>query len=245
MRDVQKIEHTLNIRAGLPVLSTKYGLSMDEYDYLDLAVGELNDIRNFGIRPYKSFIKLDEKGYMDMPCNVDLIEAIVNSNHGEKAYPDREILVKRTEHNDTLFNSVQMRSLLAWPIRTLNRVDGQLSFKLESDNRIFIYDEAYWGTEICIAYTGYITDEEGFPMITRKQSNALAAIAARNIVMKAALSGDKLKAQMLQVVSQEASKLKQSASIPETISDKELDEVMDAHTAFNRKRYGRPNKYSR
>ncbi|MCK5788092.1 MAG: hypothetical protein KAH32_03790 [Chlamydiia bacterium] len=244
MRDVQKIEHTLNIRAGISTLNINYGLSIDEYDYLDIAVGALNDIRNFGIRPFKTFMKVDKDGYLDIPCNLDILEGVISADHGETAYPDREILEKRKEHDDTMYSAITMRSVLNWPVKVVQRIDGQLSFKLEG-NRIFVYDELYRDTEVCIVFIGFMTDEEGFPLITRKQANALAAIAARNILMKAAVGGDKVKMQMLEVVSKEATRLKQAASIPESISDKELDEMMDVQTAFNRKRYGRPNRYTR
>lgn len=244
MRDTPKLEHTQNIRSGMTVLNNLYGLSMDEYDYLDLAVDILRDIKNFEIRPYKTFVTVNKEGYLDIPCNMKIIEGIVTSQQGEKEYLDREIIKKRSDKSDSYYTANTVRNLLEWPIHTLNVVDGQLSYKLDKDN-IFIYDEFYRDKEVCIAFTGFTVDEEGYPLITRKQANAIAANAAKAIIMKAAMAGDQKKAQMLEFIMKEAGRLKQAASLPEDISDSQLDEVLDAQNTFNRKAYKRPNKYSR
>jgi hypothetical protein len=49
-RDVAKNEHTMNIRAGLAVLKTMYSMHMDEYDYIDIAVDTLRNIKHFGLQ---------------------------------------------------------------------------------------------------------------------------------------------------------------------------------------------------
>jgi hypothetical protein len=244
MRDVPKIEHTLNIRAGLPVMKTKYGITIDEYDYLDIAVDLLRDVKHFGIQPFKAFVKVDKDGYLPVPCDLDILEGIVTAHQGEIEYQDRDVTQLRSPNNDGYYTANTVRNLLEWPVRTLNIIDGQLSYKLEKD-RIKLYDDFYRGKEVCIAYTGFMMDDEGYPLITRKQSNAIAAAAAKVVIMRAALSGDQRKAQMLEFIVQEAARTKQAASIAEDISDSELDELMDANTTFNRKAYKRPNKYSR
>jgi len=244
MRDAPKIDHTQNIRAGLSVMKTKYGLTIDEYDYLDIAVDLLRDIKHYGIQPMKAFVRVDSKGYINVPCNMDVLEGIVTAQQGQVDYQDRDITELRSRNNDGYYTANTVRNLLEWPIRTLNVVDGQLSYKLEKD-RIFIYDDFYKEKEVCIAYTGFLTDDEGYPLITRKQANALAAGAAKVVVMRAAMAGDQKTAQTLEFIIQEAARLKQAASIAEDISDSEIDELMDAHTTFNRKAYKRPNRYSR
>lgn len=244
MRDAPKIDHTQNIRAGLPIMKTKYGLTIDEYDYLDIAVDLIRDIKHYGIQPFKAFVKVDKKGYIRIPCNMDILEGIVTAHQGEIEYRDREVTELKDISNDGYYTANTVRNLLEWPVRTMNIIDGQLSYKLEKD-RIKIYDDFYRGKEICIAYTGFLIDDEGYPLITRKQANALAAGAAKIVIMKAAMVGDQKKAQMMEFITQEAARLKQAASIAEDISDSELDELLNAHTTFNRKAYNRPNKYSR
>ena len=244
MRDSAAIEHTQNIRAGLPIIKMKYGLTIDEYDYLDMAIDALRDIKHYGIQPYVTFETVDKDGYVKIPCNANIIEGVATSDHGIRAYQDRDTIKNKQSTNGSYYTANSIRSILSWPIRSINTIDGQLSYKLE-DDRIKVYDEFYQGLEICVAFTGYMVDDDGYPKITRKQANALAAIIAKNIIMKGALLGDKNKVQMLEMIGKDAARLKQAASLPENISDKELDEMMDATTTFNRKAYKRPNKWSR
>lgn len=244
MKNAPKIEHDMNIRAGIPMLLTKYSLHIDEQDYLDIAVDALRDIKHFGTDAYKTFEKVDEKGYLEIPCNLDLLEGITTSKTGDKLFMDREVINRSTVIDDGYYTANAMRNMMNWPIRARNIVDGFIPYTLK-DKKIYILDETYWGEELCIGFSGYITDAEGFPMITRKQANALAAASAKVIVMKKVFSGDKNAANMLEFIVGEAARLKQAASIPEDITDNEIDELMDINTSFNRKSYGRPNRYSR
>jgi len=43
----------------------------------------------------------------------------------------------------------------------------------------------------------------------------------------------------------DAARLKQAASIPEELSDNDINSILDIQTSFNRKSYKRPTKYSR
>jgi len=100
-------------------------------------------------------------------------------------------------------------------------------------------------TSVAVAFTGISTDAEGYPMINVKQATALAALMAKTIMTKRAIRGDKHAISMLEFLNATAVRLKQAASIPENISDNEIDELMDAHTSFHRKKYRKPTKYSR
>jgi hypothetical protein len=121
---------------------------------------------------------------------------------------------------------------------------GYIPYVLSTDGVITV-DKSYWNNPIGIAFTGLSVDKEGYPMITRKQANALAAITARTAALIAANKGDKNMAAMLEYYNNNAARLKQAASIPEDITDNEIDSVLDAMTTFNRKSVNRPTKYSR
>jgi hypothetical protein len=47
----------MNIRAGLAVLKTMYSMHMDEYDYIDIAVDTLRNIKHFEL--HVSYITVD------------------------------------------------------------------------------------------------------------------------------------------------------------------------------------------
>ena len=244
MRDTAILEHKHNIRSGLPILDMKYGLSIDEYDYLEMAVDALKDISHFGLFPMVTYEVVDKDGYVNMPCNMNILEGLGTADHIQKSFRDRKIIQPRKTNSDGYYTAKAIRRSIEWPAYSVNVVDSFISFSYEED-KLKIMEDRYVDEEIGIAFTGYLVDDEGYPIITRKQANAIAAIVARNILMKAALLGDKNKAAMLEIVNKDAVRMKQAASIPEELSDNELDQALDAQTTFNRKMFKRPQKYSR
>lgn len=247
IRNGAKDEHTMNIRSGLPVLKSTYGLSINEFDYLDLAVDNLRDIRNFGTTEYISYLEVDDNGRVELPCNIDTIDAVTTYKMGIKVFDTRVVYDKSNSFGtDDYFTAIDiMKNLDHLP--NLGLADykraGFLSYQLEGKNIVVNREES--GNRIAVAYTGISVDEEGYPLITRKQSNALAALAARQIITKLAMTGNKGAASTLEFIEIKASRLKQAASIPEDITDNEMDEVFNAKTSFNRKAYNRPSKISK
>ena len=86
-RAVAKNEHTQNIRAGLPVLKTNYGFTIDEYDYLDIAVDVLRDIRYLGSTDYIAYKKVDPAGYIK--CGRGRCKRISGRDSGRRTYQKR------------------------------------------------------------------------------------------------------------------------------------------------------------
>jgi len=246
-REIARNEHTQNIRAGISVLKTMYGLSIDEYDYLDIAVDSLRDIRNFGTTEHVAYITVREDGKIPLPCNLDIIDALTTEHMGRKAYNTRkEYDVDGMVGTDTYYTCWGIMDNLGhtWqPGLGGFKGKGYISYRLEG--RFLIVDKHHAGTRVALAYTGIIVDLEGFPVITRKQANALAAIAAKTLMIKGANKGEKGAASMIEFYTGLAGRLKQAASIPEDITDNEVDELFNAQTTFNRKTYNRPTKYNK
>jgi hypothetical protein len=69
--------------------------------------------------------------------------------------------------------------------------------------------------------------------ITRKQA-ILAAVTARVLAVRGANRGDKGLSAMVEYYTGVAARLTQAASIPEDLTDNELDEVLNAKTSFNK-----------
>lgn len=246
-RDVTKNEHTMNIRSGIAVLKTMYGMHIDEYDYLDIAVDALRDIKHSGTTEYVTYVTVDKAGKVTLPCNMDSIDAVTTEHMGKKAYGTRVVFdMDGIVGTDTYYTMDSiMRNLGREWLPGLGGFlgDGYITYQLEG--KTISVDKKYVGKKIAIAFTGITTDLEGFPIITRKQSNALAAVAARVLCVRGANRGDKGLSSMVEYYTGLAGRLVQAASIPENFSDNELDEVLNCMTSFNRKTYKRPTKYSR
>ena len=254
-RDSAKVEHTENIRAGISILTRDYGLHIDEYDYLDIAISHLRDIKNFSTTEYIAYLAVSDKGEAILPCNLDSIDAVMSSKMGLKAFGDRQIYKLNDAINDDYYNAVGVMDAIGFGFNTnaydegltglANNInsEGYLSYQLKG-NTISVNRKTS-GKTLAVAYTGLSVDAEGYPLINYKQANALAALTAKTVNLKKASKGDRNAMEMIQYFNSEAGRLKQAASIPEEITDNELDALLDAKTSFNRKTHRRPTNYSR
>lgn len=245
--NVGSIEHTQNIRAGLPVAKTKYGITINEYDYLDLAIDFLRDVRHFGATDYYAVVKSDESGNISLPCNLKSIEGLMTYRIGLQKYDNRILYTienKLGGMDNFLAQLNIVDELLYWPDQTSSKRngDGYVSYRFVDGRTINVKAP---NITLILAYNGLTVDAEGFPFITRKQANGIAGAVLHQQTLLKAIKGDKNAVNMISYTTQESGRLKQAASIPEEITDNELDEVLNAKTSFNRKTFRRPSKFSR
>lgn len=249
-RDAATDEHTLNIMTGIITLKTKYGLTIDEYDYIDFAVDALRDIRYYGTTEYYATCEVDEEGNIPAPCNAFSIDAVTSLKQGLKQFGSRmEYKLLQEYGTDSFYTARKVADSSDWKLGTsgLTKYDdriGYISYYLIDSNLIHVGEE-HAGNSIVVAFTGISVDKEGYPMITRKQANALAVYSGKYMIIKNLARGNAKQAQLLEFFIAESGRLMQSASLPEDITDNELEELMDAKTSFNRKSFRRPMKYSR
>jgi len=255
------VEHVLNIRTGIAILKSEYGLHIDEWDYIDLAVNALRDIRHFGTEEYIAITTVPKNGIIPIPCNAETVDAVCTSLVARKAFGSRMPYALLDNYgNDVYIAAAKVMDVVRtgysslsevrsrpyskdFPGMSLLREDGYIDYHLGKG--AITVGVSLAGTDIGIAFTGIMVDLEGYPMITRKQANALAAISAKSIAIKAAIRGDKNMASMLEFLITESARLKQGASMAEEINDNEIDELLDAKTTFNRKSINRPSRYER
>jgi len=285
-RDIARNEHTQNIKAGLPILKQLYGLTMDEYDYVDTAIDMLRDVNTYGLTEYMAVLKVDASGNAIVPCNLDLIDAVTTLKMGLKSFNTRvRYDLQSMLGNDAYFTAVDImasaRPNMPMPHTMVQErpyiehglaehsmhdspgsyrsgtvgadmsghyhkrgSDGYITYQLK-DTKTIAVDIKYAEQEIVMAYTGISVDQDSYPLITRKQANAIAVVCAYNIILKRALRGDQGAANSLTFLKQEVGRMKQAAAIPENITENDIDQVLDAKTSFNRKSYRRPSNYSR
>jgi hypothetical protein len=250
-RTVSSNEHTQNIRAGLAVLKTNYGFTIDEYDYLDIAVDVLRDIRYLGSTDYLAFKKVDSSGHISIPCNLGTIVAIttvtmakevfsdriIQENEDDSAYPDDDHLKRQAIATAIGFGKT--------PGIDKPGSTGYIPYSIDSLHKRIYVGNKYAHHSVGLAYTGTTTDLDGFPMITRKQANAIAAVCAKILCMRGANRGDKHLIGLIELYVGVSARLVQAASMPESINDNDIDELLNCKTSFNRKSINRPSKYSR
>jgi len=246
-------EPTLNILAAYPIFKRKYGLTMQEDDFLEEAYQAFKDINSVPVQYYKLSQKPQNQDTMiiDVPCNLyRLISVTADPVHANKwgeveAYKGRENRVNRdNEYINVLAGNSELKTY-HFDDTPFTGVGSYLQYEWVDSTSIRIIDKRLWEVEIHMIYEGIKVDDDGLPMITRKHANAIAAKVALSYMTRKMFTGDPVAANSMQWISQESARLVQAAAIPEQITDNELDEVLNEHTRFDRKRYNRSFKFRR
>jgi len=246
-------EPTLNILAAYPVFKQKYGLSMQEDDFLEEAYQIFKDINSVPTQYYKYVQKPQSKDTMiiEVPCNLykllSITSAPLQSDGWDNIEPYKNRVHGRRDRDSFVMEMAGESDLMTYRFNDTpyTGVGTYLKFEWVDETSIRILDTNLWDKEIYMVYEGIKTDADGIPMITRKQANAIAAKVAHNVVMRKVFSGDANLVNLLPVIGQEAARLMQAAAIPEQLTDNQLDEMLNEHTSYERKRRGRSFKFRR
>lgn len=97
-----------------------------------------------------------------------------------------------------------------------------------------------------VVYHGVLADEEdGLPLITEKESRAIAAFIAYISLYKESIQkrdGNLLK--LAKTIETDWIKLCRAARVKDYLSQNDMDRILDACTSFNRKSYGKSFKFA-
>lgn len=215
-----------------------YGVELDEDQFETYAMSAWHKIGN---RIYKMYLmhatpECDPEGgwHVCLPCNADIIEAItlpfedaknvtVTQNHyGMYSHPvEQEI-----EHSKHMPNELY--------------IPGKYVKYREIGDKVY-FTEPF--PMVNILYKGIYADEDGLPMLTWREVEAIALYCAycyhykRGLMTKDASSiqiATTLKADWLKACS--------NARISESVSQNAMNEILSVMTSFNRGMYSRTYK---
>ena len=209
--------------------------------------GDIEDLEEIGLVAYKFIgntnttlnrVVLDvncEDGTVQLPCNVDIIEAVTYCNSEDWNYTS---------------NIYEFGDLNSY--NSENYIEGQKAFldphyisgKFVKYRRV--EDKLYVNKglgKVTVLYHSEYLDEDELPMINDKEAIAIADYIAYTITYKKALRTNN------GALFQLSNDLKQkwlfhcdAARVAEHISQNEMDAILNAKTSWNRKIYGKSFK---
>lgn len=242
-------EPTLNILSAYPMMIRKYGVKMQEDDFLEEALLAFKEINSIPVKKYYYIEKLSPTLRIQVPCNLHKIISVTASPMNVEDYASLEPYKKRNQESDTEFKNVVYSNsdmkTYHFNDDKFTGVGSYINYQWEDSETILIDDTRLEGLEISIVYEGMVTDNDGLPMITRKHAQAIAAKLALSYMTRKMFEGEQGAMNVLPFIQQEASRLVQAAAIPEAITDNDLDRLLDVQTSWDRKRYNRPFKFRR
>lgn len=219
-----------NFQSIYPLINDLYGITMDPNSFEDIALNGWQLIGNKYSRIYRYTTSTTNKR-VQIPCNASEIEGVFD---GQLDYQESLPHTSNTNYDwvESYAESHGNRNLLYNSGRLIK-------YRQEGDELVF--DQNYGN--LTILYHGIIVDEDGLPMVTDKEIQALAAYCAYTDLYKRSIALNNAGLmQMATVIKADWLRLCNSARIPNLISQNEWNEILDVKTRWDRKTYGHSYK---
>lgn len=212
-----------------------YNLEMTPEDFEEIGLVAWSKIGNKQIRLYRFSGKIDCNLRVELPCDADIIEAVTYGfedwNHVTNMGVNGDYRSQFTE------NYIEARKVMRNPLY----ISGKFAKFTVIDERTLQFDQNY-GT-VNVLFKSVMLDDEGLPLINEKEKEAIATYCAYIKKYKEALvTNNSNIMQFAQLLEQKWLKLCDAARVPISISQNEMDEILDAKSSWNRKKYGKSYK---
>lgn len=220
---------------GLSLLSTMFGIEMQEEDYEEIALIGWNLIGNKRVRLYRysTCVTSCDEG-VQLPCNLDELEAVTvpmeEWNYSTNDTPNGDI------HSAWIESYIEHRKGFRDPYY----IPGKF-IRYEKVGDMLYFDRPHG--KINILYKGIIMDDNELPEITDKEALALATYCAYIVKYKEGIMTNNVH------IIQLANSLKQQwelrcdqARVDQYITQNEWDEILDTKFTSNRKVYNKSLK---
>ena len=229
---------------GKFLLKDYFDITMHEDDYVERAYNTWRDIGNIATVLHSIPISIDSSCLIKLPCNVEMIEAVSEGlhwpeNHGEffhASYGDPIITNPNSFLADALVRSSNCVPLTGQHSQ-LHAKGEYIPYELVGTpgNYSLRFDPKFVGIEAVCIYNGICVDEDGNPLLTRKEAEAIAYKLAFIETQKKTFMGHKDAAQILSYIKQESSTKMAAARIAEYMTQNEWNRILSAKTRHDRK----------
>lgn len=210
-----------------------YGTTLDTTNFDDIALNGWELIGNRQTSLYKYTTSTENKK-IQLPCNVDIIEAVF------APFVDAKTTNSYSIHPD-MYNQWVEEYIESWRKNKNVFYDKGTLLKYHQEGDYLIFERDY--TNVTILYHGVIVDNEGLPYLTDKEVQALAAYCAyMDIYKKSLIQKDGNLFQLAVAVKNDWLRLCNAARIPTHLSQNELNDVLDVKTRWDRKQFGKSFK---
>lgn len=223
-----------NFHYAISLAQTLYNIDGDDDDLEEIGLVAYNFIGNKNTRLYKATLDVNN-GSVQLPCNVDIIEAVTYCGPEDWNYTSNT-----REFGDTkslyIENYIESRKSFKDPL--------YLSGKYVKYNRVG--DTLYVNKgfdKINILYYGILVDDEGLPELNDKEAIAIAEYIAYVYKYKEAIrTNNQNVLRMAQDLYKQWLLHCNAARVPEYISQEEMNKILNVQSSWGRKLYNKSYK---
>lgn len=215
-----------------------YGLELNPDEFETIGLIAWDKIGNKRTKLYKYEVSPTETEsgsfYVDLPCNVDIIEAVVADYEDYQRTSSTQSIANF--YNGWIEDLIDDRKYNT----SFNYIKGKFVKYNKEGNTLFIADNF---EKIYIIYKGVIADEEGLPYLNEKELDAISAFCMLvDTRKKAAMTRDPHLWQTVPYWENTWKNLCTQARVPDYINQNEMDAILDVCVSWDRKRYGKSYK---
>ena len=220
---------------ALAQANTLYDIDLDENEFAEIGIIAFNRIGNKRTKLYKYSTTIDPKTLsVQLPCNCLYVEAVTYN------FEDWQFTTNRHDLGDLNSNFVEMYIEGNKHFSSPLYLSGKYA-KYELVNDTLYFDKNYG--KVNILYKGQLVDDEGLPMLTKKEIDTIALFVAFTVKYKEGLRTNN--SNILSIAKDLQGQYIRSidaARTPEHISQNDMNEILDAQVSWNRKSYGKSYK---
>jgi hypothetical protein len=227
------------------LLKDLFNIVIDEDTYVERAYNIWRDIGNIATAIHAFEFEIDESKIVNLPCNLEFIEA-VSQGSWEEDSEFKDVIVYHADWSINP-NAFLADSMVRNPSRIdLNGQDSRLkavgsfipyNLKGSTGNYSLEFNEEQIGMRGVCIYRGVCVDDQGNPVLTRKEAEAIAYKSAFIETQRNFFMGDPTAGSKLTYISNEAGRKMAAAKIPEYLSQNFWNRLLSAHTRHDRKVY--------
>lgn len=211
------------------LLDMMYGIEMEDEVLEELGLIGWNLIGNKNIRLYRYNTCINSDNSIQLPCNVDSIEAVTTS------YEDWNRITNYSENGDQrssfIENHIESEKIYTSPYYISGKL---LSYKQVGDKLYFSHNYG----NINILYKGIVADNEGLPELTDKEATAIATYLAYITKYKEGLkTGNANIIQQANLLYSTWLKQCDQARIT-NLSQNDMNEILNVKDSWNRHSFG-------
>ena len=225
-----------NFHYAISLAQTLYDIEGDDDDLEEIGLVAYNFIGNKNTRLYRASLDINcQDGSVQLPCNVDIIEAVTYFSPEDCGYTSN---TKEFGDIQSLYteNYIESRKAFLDPFYISGKF---VKYKRVGDT---LYVNKGLG-RINILYHGILLDEEGLPEINDKEAIAIAEYIAYTYKYKEAIrTNNQNVLKMAQELKRQWLLHCQAARVPEYVSQEEMDKILNVQASWGRKFYNKSYK---
>ena len=221
---------------AISLAQTLYDVEGDMEDLEEIGLVAYNFIGNKNTQLNKVILNVNcETGEIELPCGVDIIEAVTYCGFEDWNYTSNS-------KNNGDINSAYTENYIEGQKAFLDPhyVSGKFVKYRKVGNKLYVNKSL---GRVQVLYHTEFLDDDGLPIINEKEAIAIADYIAYAIKYKEAIrTNNKMIFEMAQQLKQQWLFHCDAARVAESVSQNEMDQILNVQSSWNRKTYGKSYK---